>query len=57
MGGPLSAIVVSFLIVLFAGKHTRRPGLGSYFSVAVLTIVEIVVVLVLVYTMKNPLEQ
>lgn len=55
MGGPLSAIVVSFLIVIFAGKHIRRPGPGSHFYVAILTIMEVIVIVIFMYTMKNPI--
>ena len=51
---PLLGMLVVFMLVVFAGKHVRRPGFRSYFFIAVMTMIQVVIVLYFMYTMEMP---
>jgi hypothetical protein len=50
----LVSLIAIFLLVVFAGKHLRHPGLRSYFFIAMLTIVQVAIVLYFMYTIEIP---
>lgn len=53
---PLLALIVIFMIVVYAGKHVRRPGPRSYLFIGLLTAIQVGIVLYFMYTMESPVS-
>lgn len=47
-------MILVFMIVEFAGKQVKQPGLRSYLFIAVMTVIQVVVVLYFMYTIALP---
>ncbi len=56
MNGALAALIVVFLIILYAGKYVRRPGVRSYLFIIVMTMLQVGVVLLFIFNAKPPAQ-
>lgn len=56
MNGALVTLILVFLIVLYAGKHVHRPGIRSYLFIIVMTMVQVGVVLLFIFSANPPAQ-
>ncbi len=56
MNGALVGLILVFLIVLFSGKHVRKPGARGYLFIVVMTLIQVGVVLFYIYTAQPPAQ-
>ena len=54
MSGALVALILIFIGVLLAGRHVRKPGPRSYLFIIVMTMIQVGVVLLYIFTAEPP---
>ena len=57
MNEVLIASLGCYLMAIMMGKFSPRPGLNAVLAVAILTIAEVVIVILLMFTMNPPSTQ
>ena len=55
MGGPLLTLIGAVVAVVWVGKQFRQVRSGSVLFVALVTVVQVILMLIFMFTMPRPL--
>ncbi len=56
MNGALAGLILVFLLVLYVGKHVRRPGPRAYLFIVAMSAIQVAVVLYFVFHAEPPAQ-
>ena len=56
MTGAIVSLVALYCLVIYAGKHTRRTGIGAIMFLGIMAAVQVAAVLFFIYSLKSPVS-
>jgi len=57
MTGAIVSLVALYCLVIYAGKHSRRAGIGGIIFLGIMAAFQVAAVLFFIYSIKSPVTQ